>query len=216
MKHCYIVGAAPCKGVRVAPKEGDLCIAADGGYTHLKHIGIVPDIVIGDFDSLKERPEINIQIHPEQKNDTDMMLAIKHGLAAGYESFFIYGGMGGRLDHTFANIQALLYLARQGAKGILIDEPTHATVIHEGSLLFGSKMKGLVSVFAMDETAEGVNIKGLQYPLDNMTLHNSFPLGVSNAFIGMESVISVRKGSLLVIWGTCDCSAPKKKKLKML
>lgn len=204
MKRCFIFGAAPCEKISFTPGADDLVIAADGGYGHLKRMGVAPDIIIGDFDSLETPPMdsigSNIQTHPCEKDDTDMMLAIKYGLSKGYSRFFLYGGIGGRLDHTVANLQALAYLARRGARGVLMDEAACATVIREDVLTFDADMRGIVSIFALDERAEGVTSKGLKYPLIDATLTNSFPLGVSNAFTGAESVISVKKGSLLVIW----------------
>ena len=121
MKHphiCYIVCALPQSHAFV-PNPGDLVIAADGGYAHLH--GIQADLVVGDFDSLGFIPAgESVVRHPAEKDDTDTMLAVKTGLERGETEFHIYGGMGGRrTDHTVANFQALLYLARRGARGWL-------------------------------------------------------------------------------------------------
>ncbi|MCL1964572.1 MAG: thiamine diphosphokinase [Firmicutes bacterium] len=199
---CFIVGAAP-GGDRVpfTPQAGDLVIGADGGYAHLQTLGIVPGIVLGDFDSLGYAPpHAHVLSYPKEKDDTDMMLAIRHGLDKGYRIFELYGGLGGQLDHTLANIQALTFLARHGARGTLIDMHTRATVICSGSLSFEAAERGTVSLFALDETVEGVTLSGLAYPLVDAALTNAFPLGARNAFTGEKSAVSVRKGALLIVW----------------
>jgi len=198
---CYIVGAAPDgDGVRFTPQTHDLVIAADGGFTHLESAGIIPHIVIGDFDSLGFMPaQTAVVPYAKEKDDTDMMLAIRYGLDKGFQTFEIYGGLGGRIDHTIANIQAITFLARHGARGKLIDRNTWATVICADSIAFDATESGIISVFALDGEVHGVTECGLQYPLTNATLTNSFPIGVSNAFVGVRSVVSVREGALLII-----------------
>lgn len=107
MATCYIYGAMPC-GSTEKLEEGDLLIAADGGYAYLQ--GQKPDLVVGDFDSLGYVPEgEQIIRHPVQKDDTDMLLAVREGLKRGYRKFVLYGGIGGRLDHTIANLQVLAF-----------------------------------------------------------------------------------------------------------
>jgi len=197
---CFIVGAAPDSGpIRFTPEPGDLVIAADGGYARLKALGISPDIAIGDFDSLGFVPD-GACVHATEKNDTDMMLAVRLGLQKGYQSFEIYGGLGGRIGHTVANIQALTFLARRAARGTLIADGTRATVIHCGSIAFSAAARGFLSVFALDSEVRGVTVSGLKYPLVNATLTNEFPIGVSNEFIGEKSSVSVDDGTLLIIW----------------
>ena len=106
-KICYIFGAGEQSSCDIRLSGSDLVIAADGGFDYLKKLGLRADIVLGDFDSLSDSqnlPEDFIR-YPKEKDDTDMMIAIKEGLARGYRTFRIYGGLGGRLDHTIANLQ---------------------------------------------------------------------------------------------------------------
>lgn len=176
-----------------------MVIAVDGGYEYLKGQRI--DLVVGDFDSLSyvpSHPNV-IQLKPE-KDDTDMMVAIKEGLRAGYETFHIYGGMGGRISHTFANVQCLAYLAEQGARGYLMNDKEIVTVIQNDSITFSPNEKGYISIFAYGEKAEGVTLEGLKYPLKDYTLTNQFPLGVSNEFIGETSRVLVTDGALLLVY----------------
>lgn len=198
---CYIVGAGCFVNAHLSPSSGDYIIAADNGFSHLKRLQIRPDIVIGDFDSLEEIP-LNEKIiqHPIEKDDTDMMLAIKAGLELGYRTFIIYGGLGGRLDHTFANIQMLIYLSTKGSRGYLLDGDRVVTAITNEELTFSNEREGILSVFCAGDVAKGVNLKGLKYELDNAELTNEMPLGISNEFTGCESAVSVGEGSLIIMW----------------
>lgn len=197
---CYIVGAM-AKSLPDISRENSFIIAADAGYKALKEVNIKPDLVVGDFDSLGQPPEgENIVRHPVMKDDTDMMLAVKLGLERGYECFHIYGGMGGRTDHTIANIQTLAYIADRGASAFLFGEGEVMTVIKNGSIRFEPGSRGTVSAFAIGGRAEGVCESGLLYSLDNAVLTPMFPLGVSNEFTGNAAEISVKNGMLLVVW----------------
>jgi len=200
-KRCYIVGAGEFAENEL-PMQGDYIIAADGGYTSLKKHGIEPDMVIGDFDSLDEVPDhSNILQSPTEKDDTDMMLAVQHGLKLGYKIFVLNGGLGGRLDHTLANIQALTHIAEKGARGALVGPNETVTVIVNDEITFDSNTsKGrLLSIFCAGDTAEGVTLKGLKYLLKNATLTSALPQGCSNEFIGEPVTISVKNGTLIIV-----------------
>lgn len=196
---CYIIGAGECSRLLLQLNTEDFVIAVDGGYEYVKDQRV--DLVVGDFDSLGYLPkhENVIQLRPE-KDDTDMRVAIREGLKAGYHIFCIYGACGGRFEHTVANIQSLAYIAGQGARGFLYDKDTVITMIQDDVMHFSSSMKGYLSVFAYGERAKGVTLKGLKYPLDNAELTNDFPLGVSNEFMGIPSEISVQEGRLLLVY----------------
>lgn len=165
-------------------------------------MGIRPDLVVGDFDSLGYMPKNeNIIYHKPEKDDTDMMMSVKEGLRRGYRRFIIYGGLGGkRFDHTYANIQTLAYIAEHGAVGYLVGENTVVTVLKNGKMEFEKGEKGIISVFCAGGRAEGVCIKGLKYPLENAEFTHDMPLGVSNEFSGVESSIEVKNGSLIIMW----------------
>ncbi len=205
---CIIAGAMD-PGPMPPIGKNDLLIAADGGLDHLARRGLVPHLIVGDFDSLGRVPEgDNILRHPVEKDDTDTMLAIKTGLARGYQAFLLYGCLGGRLDHTYANLQALLYLARHGAAGFLLGGGTAASVVENGELSFPAGRAGILSVFCPNGEARGVTLRGLRYPLRDAVLTSAFPLGVSNQFIGEAASVSVRDGALLVMWEQEDGALP--------
>lgn len=200
MGKCIIFGAAAFDSLLLPLENNDLVIAADGGVTHCAQIGRSPDVILGDFDSLGYVPQ-GAQVFPVEKDDTDIMLAIRHGLGRGFREFVIYGGLEGpRLDHTMANFQALSYLRKHGARGYLIGKNQIMTVIEQERLVFPASCEGVLSVFCMGADATGVTIQGLQYCLKNGTLTADFPLGVSNHFVGHEAQISVQNGRLLLIW----------------
>lgn len=182
--------------------ENAFIIAADRGYEFLKKHDIYPDLAIGDFDSLGFSPaDVPVIRMPVQKDDTDSLLAVKEGLARGYKVFLLYGCAGGeRLAHSIANLQTLHFLATHGAVGFLLTGDTIATVIRNSKLMFDARERGEISVFCLGADAEGVDISGLQYPMLNGTLSADMPLGVSNAFTGKASFVSVKNGTLCVIW----------------
>ena len=201
MKKCIIIGAGEFSAPSII-NDGDLIIAADGGYDHAIADGIMPHLFIGDMDSLTSAlPEGLEKItFPERKDYTDMHLSYLKGKARGYTSFEIYGGTGGRGDHTFANISLLLGIAEDGCNGRMISHGEVYTVIKNTSLTLNGEAGKYASVFAIGKTAEGVTIKGLDYEVENVTLTPDFPLGVSNKFTDKEAEISVKNGALLVIY----------------
>ncbi|MCH5350843.1 MAG: thiamine diphosphokinase [Clostridiales bacterium] len=202
---CYIFGAGDVFSPKAKITPNDIVIAADGGYAKAVEAGFEPRAVIGDFDS-SPMPE-NVATHViklnRDKDDTDMLAAVKLGLRRGYKLFVLYGGVGGRLDHTVANFATLKYLNSFDARGYLIDRDSVATVITDGKLTLPKKSQGTVSVFAYGGEAEGVSYKNLDYILSEHTLTPDFPLGVSNATTTQKTApaeISVKHGSLLIFF----------------
>ena len=198
---CVIFCAADFDRLLMPIGAADYIIAADGGLAHTETLGIRPHAVLGDFDSLGRIPE-GANVFPVEKDDTDAMLAIRHGLARGHKEFLLYGCLEGpRLDHTMANFQSLQYLAQRGAHGYLIGKDYIVTVLKDGTLDFPATATGIFSAFCMGADATGVTLTGLKYPLTDGTLSSGFPLGVSNHFEGEKSEISVKNGSLVMIYG---------------
>jgi thiamine pyrophosphokinase len=200
MGRCVIFGAAAFDSLILPIDKDDLVIAADGGVNHLTKAGITPDVILGDFDSLGYIPE-GAQVFPVEKDDTDVMLAVRHGLQAGFREFLIYGGMDGkRLDHTVANFQTLAFLRAHDARGYLVGREQLATIISNETAVFSPNAAGVLSAFCLGKEVSGVTIRGLKYSLENGKLAADFPLGVSNHFTGKEAEITVENGQLLLIW----------------
>ena len=201
MSICYIFGALDCSVTDFKPQESDLIIAADGGYSTLKKLNIKPDLVVGDFDSLGEVPENeNVIKHPVKKDDTDTLLAVKIGLEKGYKTFVIYGAIGGRLDHTVATIQTATFVAENGGAPYIYDGNCTITTIKNSTINLNKNAKGYVSIFALSGVAKGITIEGLLYELSDAEITPTFPIGVSNEFIGKESKITVKDGVLTIIF----------------
>lgn len=203
---CYIIGAGRIDNIgwlkrRIKPQAEDYVIAADGGYEICSRCGIPMHLVVGDFDSLGFTPEHpHVQKLQPEKDDTDLLYAVKTGLESGYHTFEIYGALGGRPDHALANYQTLVYLAHQNACGVLCSPELCVTAIRNDCLILPAYERGTVSVFCMGDRAKGVTLDGLKYPLKNAELTNEIPLGVSNEFTGNPVRIEVAQGTLLVMW----------------
>ncbi len=188
-------------------REDVMVIALDGGLAFCAEHGIVPDRIVGDFDSLPFEKQELLTAYPKEiihrlpceKDDTDTLAAIRLAVEMGYERFIIYGGLGGRLSHTMANIQSLMLVKEQGLYGELVGKNSRIFIIKEECVALPVKEKGYISVFAYSEKAEGVTIKNLKYEVEDAELTNAFPIGVSNEFIGKEAKIAVKKGTLLVV-----------------
>ncbi|WWR17168.1 thiamine diphosphokinase [Lachnospiraceae bacterium JLR.KK008] len=214
---CILVCAGDLEISEIPVKPEDYVIAVDGGYLYCQVFGIEPDVMIGDFDSLAEtyceqtQPQESGRPHGAEgkkprvirldcvKDDTDTLAAIRHGLENGYREFHLYGALGGRLEHTIANLQCLHFLKNAGAVGYIWDGTVMITLIRNESLSFRKEMEGLVSVFAVGGEARGVTEKGLRYALDDAVVRCDFPIGVSNEFTGQKAEIEVRDGSLLIV-----------------
>ena len=199
MKPCVIFCAAGFDGLLAPIPENALTIAADGGLRHTHALGLNPDVILGDFDSLGYVPE-DSRVFPVEKDDTDAMLAVRLGLQQGCGWFELYGALDGpRLDHTIANFQTLAFLATHGARGALIGRDYIATVLKGESISFPAEAAGILSLFCLGASAR-VTIEGLHYPLENGTLTPDFPLGVSNQFAGKPARITVHDGLVLALW----------------
>ena len=205
MPECYIVGAGAFSPRGFTPSSDDYVIAADGGFSALKALGIYPKLLLGDFDSLGAIPEalpkaVRVLRYPVEKDDTDTGLALREGYQMGYRSFSLYGCGGGRLDHLLANMQSMARYCKLGARLRLIDLDYDLFALHNESMTLPQRPEGtLVSVFCHGDAAEGVTLKGLQYPLKNATLTCDVPLGVSNHFTRERAEISVANGTLFVM-----------------
>lgn len=211
MGNCVIFCAGDFTQLLAPLTEEDYVIAADGGFAHTRELGITPNETLGDFDSLGYAPRESTRF-PVEKDDTDTMLAVRRGLELGYRNFFFYGGLEGpRLDHTLANLQTLLYLKKMGAEGYFVGKNQVVTAMSREKLRFSSACTGIISLFCLSGQTENVQIKGLQYPLQNGALTSDFPLGISNHFVGETGEISAT-GELIVFF---DRGNPLPERIKL-
>ena len=205
---CIVIGAGDLTIGEIGVGEEDLIIAVDGGLGYCGVLGLEPDLILGDFDSVTEEEAKAVELLeqqipdrilrlPREKDDTDMLAALKEGLKQGYRDFRIYAGTGGRFDHTLANIQCLLYLKNRDAVGYLVDGGGMMLVVKNETVQFKKGLEGYLSLFSLVEKSNGVSIKGMKYELEDAVVSNEFPVGISNEFINEEATISVEDGCLV-------------------
>ncbi|OGQ85831.1 MAG: thiamine diphosphokinase [Deltaproteobacteria bacterium RIFOXYC2_FULL_48_10] len=186
-------------------QEAGLAVCADGGIRHLKALGLLPHIIIGDFDSalpedtlyFKEK-KIKFISHPSRKNETDTDLCISWALLNHATDITLLGATGTRLDHTLANVFLLKKLAGLGIPARIIDKHNTIHVVTDQIELKG-RPGDLLSLLPVTEKAAGITIKGVEYPLVDATLEMGSSLGISNVFKETTVLVSVREGILMVI-----------------
>lgn len=185
-----------------SPEDADLIICADSAYLKAKKENITPHAVIGDFDHEPQGdPQGNFQKllrFSSVKDDTDTMLCVKYALNRGADEILIVGGIGGRLDHTFANLQTLAYIHSRGANG-RISDGDHDIFLISSSLSLRKGKYDYASVFAYDPICKDISLKGFKYEGEHLELQSNFPLGVSNEITSEQAEIRVGEGRLLVI-----------------
>lgn len=205
MKRCVILCAAPIDSVswlKQIIKQDDFLLCADGGYRHAEAIGRKPDLLIGDFDSI-QKPEnslFEIITFPPEKDYTDSMLALKIGIERGFTDFLLLGGLGGRIDHSLANLSLLTYALDSGVNLKIADERNSLEILRDKSkTLKRGKCGEMLSLFPLGGFAYGVTVTGVKYPLNEYTMEPVCSLGVSNEITEEFATVSVRKGNLLII-----------------
>ncbi len=183
-------------------KDGDLLICADGGYDAAVKHGLVPDLVIGDFDSMpydhvRGCESIRLPVH---KDDTDMVVCLEEGRRRGYTSFRIAGCLGGRLDHTISNLQCLYDCALRGEDAWMCDGQNMVTVLLPGRYTFPRREGCKFSLLSYTPQVKGVKLRGTVWELTDAELSNRYPLGVSNEIAGERAELSFEEGALIVLY----------------
>lgn len=199
---CVIIAGGDCNSSLLnVIGDSDYVIAADSGMYHCQTVGIVPDLVVGDFDSFfGTLPDIEIVHLPTHKDDTDLLFAARCGVERGFKSFAIFGGYGSRPDQNMAMMQTLVWLAKEvdNADISAVCNGFEIYALRNGSRTFKKDINSYLSVFAVDGNAVGVDITGAEYPLHDATLTCDFPIGVSNEALN-DTTVSVSNGTLLVM-----------------
>ena len=201
-KKAYIFASGPVSDYNFVSSLVDkdsYILCADGGLEHCLKCGISPDVVIGDMDSYNGKVDDKILIkHPTEKDDTDTSLCIKHAVEKGYNEIDVFGAIGGRFDHSFANVQLLLYCKERGVNCTLCDNET-VFVVHNEMVKIPIEKGTTVSIFSLSVKSKNITLKGFKYPLESASLSSNFPLGVSNVSVSEEIEIAVEDGTLLVV-----------------
>lgn len=203
MKKCFIIGGGNFNGFFDQVTDADLVIAADKGYKYAKEAGILPDYIIGDFDSANKPDFKNLIALNPIKDFTDTVAAIDFAIEKGYKEIIIYAGLGGRESHTISNIKSMFFYKKNGIDIRLKAAGKEIFIIDKD---FSYKFDGkdfYVSIFSLTEKSI-LDIRGLFYELENYDMANDDALGVSNETKGCDFEIKVRQGSLLVIFEDFD------------
>lgn len=199
-----LVGASEFNSEQFSARNGagafDAVIAVDGGFASLAAAGCVPDLAIGDFDSLGYVPEgMSVKAFSPEKDASDMELALEEALARGADAVEVYGALGGRLDHTVANLQLLASFAERGLAVAAVGERERiAFLVGPGELRLPALPSGIVSVFSLTDVSAGVVEEGLKYGLDGVALTNRTSWGLSNEMVDEPARIAVESGTLAV------------------
>ncbi len=178
----------------------DVVIAVDGGFASLEAIGRVPDMALGDFDSLGYIPKgIRVVRFSSDKDESDMELALARAKTERAEAVFVFGALGRRLDHTLANLQLFARMSERGMRVTAIGDQ-EAVIFLTGPDIFEAPAQesGTVSVFSLSDASTGVFERGLKWELDDATLTNRTSLGLSNELIGEAVMIGVETGTIAI------------------
>lgn len=201
MGRCVIISAFEVSILmREYIKDDDFIIAVDAGYENARKLCVSPNLFIGDYDSAPQ-PNTTLEIIklPKEKDDTDTMAAAKEAVVRGFDEVLILGGIGGRFDHTFANLHTLIYLEKNNVTATLADENNEITVLLSGEREITPNEEWCLSVFPLGDIAKNVTIEHVKYKIEKTDLTNDNPFTVSNEFRYAPAHISVRDGGLYIM-----------------
>lgn len=201
---CVIISGSPDTNVEEIKSlctSDDFIVCADSGYSFAKKAGLTPNLIIGDFDSLKEELPQNTEVVKlnTHKDDTDTEHCVMECIRRGYKDFLLLGSIGGRTDHTFANIATLAFLSEYNYNGIARNNGEEIRILKEGSYEMNDK-KGLIfSVFPYGCESVNVTYKGAEYMLNNKTLTYNVSRGISNVFVDDEAEITINRDRAILL-----------------
>ena len=203
MRRCVIIGGADIGRydvVKAHLKADDYCVFCDSGLKHREKLHVMPDLIVGDFDS-HPNPGLDVEtiVLPCEKDDTDTVYAVKEALKRGFEEFLLIGVVGARLDHTLGNVSILLYLDAAGKRGEIMDDYSCMQIVSREPVTIDASF-AFFSLLNISGTARGVTIENAKYPLQDAEITCEYQYGVSNEVLpGRTARVSVKEGRLLLI-----------------
>jgi thiamine pyrophosphokinase len=181
-----------------------IILCADGGGNYAYELGIIPNLLIGDFDSIETEVlnyfiDIGVEVirYPKEKDYTDTELCINKAIEQGCDEICILGGVGGRIDHTLANLYLLHYIYENNAKGYIVTDDFYIYLCKDFIKIEG-EIGDTLSIIPIYKSAKGLYSKGLMYRLENTTIDFGRPLGISNVMIDRQCEIKVGDGEVLI------------------
>lgn len=184
----------------------DYIICSDGGANHAYNMDILPDYIIGDLDSTDENTieyykskNVKFEKFPTKKDETDTELCIELSDKLKAKEIHIIAALGGRIDHTIANINLLYYIRKMGIIPKIISEKEEIYIAMNEELIIDGEIGDTISILPIKNDAKGVTLKNLEYPLQNYDIEFSKPLGISNVMTNTNCHIKVNEGSLIII-----------------
>lgn len=200
---CIIISGSPDANINEIKSlctENDFIVCADAGYSFAKQAGVMPDLIIGDFDSLNEELPKDTEIVKlnTHKDDTDTAHCVMECIRRGYRDFLLLGSIGGRTDHTFANIAILSFLSEYHYKGVARNNGEEIRVLNKGTYKINGRKGHTFSVFPYGCESVNVTYKGAEYPLDSYTLTYNVSRGISNMFTDDEAEIQINSGRAII------------------
>ncbi len=191
--------------LKVAELHPAEIICADSGAGYAYAIGIVPQVIIGDMDSLDpailehfKKMGSKIVKHPEAKNETDTQLALEYAINLAPDEVCVFGAFGSRIDHVLGNMSLMVFGAKKGIQVKLVDERCEAFVI-TGECVVDGEIGQTVSLLPFSDVVTGIMLDGFEYPLHNGMMEMGQPYGISNRLAAARAVISVHSGFLLIV-----------------
>lgn len=203
MRRCVVIGGADIgryDRIRSCLRTDDFYICCDSGLKHREGLGIVPDLIVGDFDSCENpHTETETIVLPCEKDDTDTVFAVKEALARGFQQFLLVGVIGGRLDHTLGNVSLLLMLHARGKAAAAVDDYSEMEIVSNLPVQIDDRY-AFFSLLNISGTAQGITIKNAKYPLQDAEITCEYQYGISNEVLpGRTAEVSVENGRLLLI-----------------
>jgi len=190
---------------KIVEAQNPVIICADGAARYLRVLDILPAFIIGDMDSIDTdtleyfyRKGSTILRHPGEKDETDTELALEYAIKLRPRTIYIFGALGGRIDHTLANISLLIMGDKAGVRTIIIDETCELFIVSRSVIIEGQTGQ-TVSLLPLSSEVTGITLEGFEYPLSDAVMECGKPYGISNRMISEKGMISIQSGYLLVI-----------------
>lgn len=184
----------------------DFIVAVDGGANHLYNVEILPDVIVGDLDSISDevkdfffRRGVEFKKYPSKKNETDSELAIISAVDNGCKKIDLLASLGGRIDHQLANVNLLHYIHKRGCKARILNDYEEMYIVENEDIYINGNKDDNISIIPAIGDAIGVTLENLEYPLHNFDLEFASPRGISNVMLSDCCKVSVRKGCLIVV-----------------